>query len=492
MKSECRILAMLLSVLLISPVVRAAPTATAETPKASPVEPTDSYGPFRNFTIYQPAGGAAVVAHVILFLSGDGGWNLGVVQMARQFTKFGSVVVGIDTPAYVAALAKAGGKCSYPAGDLESLAQYVEKTLHMDQYVAPVIAGYSSGATLAYAALVAAPKGTFSGAVSLGFCPDLAIPKPMCKGAGLTSKINPQFDPKAPNPNPDIPMTGVLFNAVKKVSAPWIVLQGEIDQVCLPKKTERFVSTIQGASLIALPKVGHGFGVDRNWTPQLKDVFSTITAAAPPPPAPASLANLPLYEVPAAAKPSDWMAVFYTGDGGWAELDREVSHRLAANGVGVVGISSLRYFWSLKPPEDAAADLARIIRNYSTTWHKKHFMLVGYSFGADVIPAIYNHLPADERAEVGAIGLIGPSPRAQFEIKMVGWLGRNGNGDPTLPQVEMMRDLPIVCIHGSDETDSLCPDLTNKSAKNVAIGGGHHFGGDYDALSKALLARLKG
>ena len=186
------------------------------------------------------------------------------------------------------------------------------------------------------------------------------------------------------------------------------------------------------------------------------------------------------------------MAVFYTGDGGWAELDREVSHRLAANGVGVVGISSLRYFWSLKPPEDAAADLARIIRNYSATWHKKHFMLVGYSFGADVIPAIYNHLPADERAEVGAIGLIGPSPRAQFEIKMVGWLGRNGNGDPTLPQVEMMRDLPIVCIHGSDETDSLCPDLTNKSAKNVAIGGGHHFGGDYDALSKALLARLKG
>ena len=493
----CRVASVLLGLLLLGPVAhaeQAAPAAALETPKMSPAAPTESYGPFKNFRIYKPEADPKSISHVVLFLSGDGNWDQGVEDIARQFVNDRTVVIGIDLPAYMVTLAKGGGKCSYPAGDLESLAQYVEKMLNMDRYIAPIIAGYSSGATLAYAALVQAPKGTFSGAVGLGFCPDLPIPKPMCKGAGLTSKPNPHFNPKAPRVNPDLPVKGVLFDPVKQVSAPWIVMQGGMDKVCFPDKTAQFVSPIGNAHLIALPKVGHGFAVNRSWAPKLKDVFETIDAAAPPPPPPApqDLAGLPLYEVPATANSSDWMAVFYTGDGGWAELDKEVSHRLAAGGVGVVAVSSLRYFWSRKPPEDAAPDLARIIRYYGEVWHKKHVMLVGYSFGADVIPAIYNKLPADERATVGAIGLIGPSPRAQFEIKMVGWLGANGKGDPTLPQFAMMHDMPIVCIHGTDEADSLCPELDAKSTMNVAIGGGHHFGGDYDALSKALLAATKG
>ncbi len=39
-------------------------------------------------------------------------------------------------------------------------------------------------------------------------------------------------------------------------------------------------------------------------------------------------------------------AVILSGDGGWAGLDKKVAAALAAQGIDVVGIDSLRYFWS--------------------------------------------------------------------------------------------------------------------------------------------------
>ena len=48
-----------------------------------------------------------------------------------------------------------------------------------------VLVGYSSGASLAYAAIAAAPPETFAGAISLGFCPDIEIRVEPCRTRGL-------------------------------------------------------------------------------------------------------------------------------------------------------------------------------------------------------------------------------------------------------------------------------------------------------------------
>jgi type IV secretory pathway VirJ component len=68
-------------------------------------------------------------------------------------------------------------------------------------------------------------------------------------------------------------------------------------------------------------------------------------SAAPP----QELKDLPLFEIPA-QKPGDTLAVFLTGDGGWAQLDRSVAALLAQKGVAVVGLSSLKYFWHARTP----------------------------------------------------------------------------------------------------------------------------------------------
>lgn len=45
---------------------------------------------------------------------------------------------------------------------------------------------------MVYALLVQAPPDTFAGAISMGFCPDLPIKKPFCKGNGLEAEPLPK------------------------------------------------------------------------------------------------------------------------------------------------------------------------------------------------------------------------------------------------------------------------------------------------------------
>ncbi|MEE9877952.1 MAG: hypothetical protein PBU97_16320 [Stenotrophomonas maltophilia] len=47
--------------------------------------------------------------------------------------------------------------------------------------------------------------------------------------------------------------------------------------------------------------------------------------------------------------------MFVSGDGGWAGLDKDVASSLNEHGVAVVGIDSLRYFWSERTPKGFAS-----------------------------------------------------------------------------------------------------------------------------------------
>ena len=152
-------------------------------------------------------------------------------------------------------MAASGEACAYPAAEFESLGKFVQKKQGLADYQAPILVGYSSGATLVYAVLVQAPGNTFAGAISLGFCPDLEPDVSFCRGAGLTWQRQ---------------KSATVFDPVKHLAKPWIALQGDIDQVCPPRRTQAFVDQIPNGEIIRLPKVGHGFAVYRNWLPQLR------------------------------------------------------------------------------------------------------------------------------------------------------------------------------------------------------------------------------
>jgi type IV secretory pathway VirJ component len=49
----------------------------------------------------------------------------------------------------------------------------------------------------------------------------------------------------------------------------------------------------------------------------------------------------------------------------------------------------------------------------------------------------------------------------------------------------------IICLYGKDEKGSLCPQLDTSMARVVAFSGGHHFGGNYQALADSIFINLK-
>ncbi len=416
--------------------------------------------------------------HVVIFLSGDGGWNKGVVAMAQHLADDGALVAGVDVTAMERRARDSQASCVAAAGMLEGLSHHLQQHFGLPRYQTPVLVGYSSGATLAYATLAQAPPGTFKGAVSLGFCPDLEWRKPLCRGEGLEH---------------DVTKTGFVYRPFTHLQAPWIALQGEQDLVCKAAQTREFVARVPGAVVLSLPKAGHGFSVERNWLPQFTLAFHEVasTAASERRALPGDVRDLPLVELPAGDASGDEVAIMLSGDGGWAGLDKAVAAQLNARGVSVVGWDSLRYFWTARTPDAAARDLQRVIEHYTQVWHKSRVLLVGYSQGADVLPFLVNRLPEPVHRWIAATALIGVSTEAFFEFSVTHWISTPTGGLPVLPEITPGRLGRVSCIYGAEEGDSPCRTLQVEGLRSVRLPGGHHFDGDYARVATAVLEALQ-
>jgi type IV secretory pathway VirJ component len=260
---------------------------------------------------------------------------------------------------------------------------------------------------------------------------------------------------------------------------------------------------IRGAEIVLLPKVGHGFSVQRNWMPQLRESFARIvperapTAAQSAIPAGGessaagepSVSDLPVVEVPVTAGRSDTLAFIASGDGGWASLDRQVAGVFTARGIPVVGLDTLQYYWQPRPPAESARALERILRHYLERWKKERILLVGYSRGAGVLPFMATRLPADLLDRVDLIALLGPERDITFEFHYTDWIGSaRGDTTPLQPEIEKLRGKTLLCVYGAEETDSVCPHLPAGLARLDERPGGHHFDGDYQAIATRILA----
>ena len=432
-----------------------------------------SHGRFADVTLYRPA---AEVKSFVLFLSGDGGWNQGVEGMARALAAEGALVAGVDVPKFLASFSGDGASCVNPDGDLENLSHYLQGYAQLPTYYAPLLVGYSSGATLAYAMLAQAGSGTFAGAVTLGFCPDLEIKAQPCHGAGLHYQARPSGK-------------GIDIASTSKLGGPWWALHGEQDAVCDIDATRTFVGAAPEATMVSLPNVGHGYQVQRNWLPQLLETYRAAAARTKNALDTPSLPGLPLVEMPT-ERDGDLFAVLVSGDGGWAGLDKEVAAGLVARGIPVVGLDSLRYFWKARTPESFAADLDQVLNFYSDHWGKQRAIVIGYSQGADVLPFALNRLSPDANAIVERSVLLAPAENASFEFHLTSWVGGNSGDHPVKPEIERLDLTRLACFYGQDENDeSPCSGLDN-AARVQALPGGHHFNGAYSELVSQITAGM--
>ena len=431
---------------------------------------TLSHGRFQNLAIYRPGG---EVQRVVLFLSGEQGWNAQLSRSAQLLAAQGALVAGIDSRTLFADLDRDGAECVFPDGDLENLSHFLQAYYRLPGYEPAVLVGHGTGAALSYAMLAQAPAETFAGGVSIDFCPQLRLRKRLCEAGTLqyadTKKEHAAFEPA-------------------RLDVPWIAVQTHTAGACGAAVAQRFVTAAPRSQLVQLPEDKNS----ANWEATVSAAVRRLDPAQQARAAtPQALAGLPVVEVPA-KQPGTTLAILISGDGGWAGIDKAVAAALSGRGIAVVGVDSLRYFWKERSPQSTAADVDRIVRHYMEAWDRKDVLLIGYSQGADVLPFVFNRLPAQTRAHVRLAAMLGLGERATFEFHLGNWLSGGDDGLAIAPELQRMSATRALCVYSEEEADdSSCPDAASSTLRAVSLPGGHHFGGDYDRVAALILEQMR-
>lgn len=439
-------------------------------PQIAKAETLD-YGLFGTLHLSRPG---SAIGHTALLFSDSSGWSARQDRLSAALAQRGALVVGIDLATYLKRMEALKDKCAYPAGHVEDVAHWIERHEGLADYTVPLLVGDGAGATFAYALAAQAPAGTFDGLITLGWDARLRFPKSFCAGdagAATVAAANGGFHvvPVAKLPLRWLPRP---FAPQARIAGLGAVVENAWDTLAM--------MLTPFASAEAGDDVGAAFS---RWR-QREDASTTEL--------PDDVADLPLTDIAptvSAATAAHQIAIVVTGDGGWAGLDRGVADALTAQGVRVIGFSTLKFFWHKQTPDAFADAIARVIAHYGKADPAARFVLIGYSFGASLVPVAINRLPEAARARVQGGVMISPDDEAVFEIHVGDWFGSTHHEGtlPIGPQIAATK-VPLVCVHGADENDSFCLKPQPANVRVASLPGGHHYDGDYAALG-ALIAR---
>ncbi|MDL2409033.1 AcvB/VirJ family lysyl-phosphatidylglycerol hydrolase [Rhizobium calliandrae] len=417
--------------------------------------------------IMRPQG--KVTSEVVL-ISDAAGWGDKENGVANKLVAKGTLVIGIDYPSFLASLNKydvsQNDGCIYMVSDLESLSQQVQRSFADSTYQLPIIAGVGAGGAMALTIAAQTPDATVAGTLAIDPTFGIALKQELCTPAekktdGDMVSFGLQ-DGALPNP-----IVATFTSKAPKDGR---------DHVAEIQKEHPDVQVTNSDTDDTYAALSDG----------LAEMMKTIDSEKSP-------LGLPL-DVMSTKPTQDTLAIVYSGDGGWRDIDKEVGSFLQDQGIPVVGVDSLHYFWSERDPQQTADDLARIIQYYTKRFKVRHVVLIGYSFGADVLPASYNRLKQPDKDKIVQMSLLSLSRKVDYVISVMGWLGAKseGKGGDPINDLKSINPKMVQCIYGKDDDEDVaCPALKDTGAEVVAMDGGHHFDDDYEALANHVINGLK-
>lgn len=376
------------------------------------------------------------------------------VKLAEQIARLGAEAAIVDTDQAFKGLSIGGQQCLDTAqvvASVTALAQEVGLSAPQDL----IVAGIGDGALLPFLR-ADAPSGQNSTNLSVDFSANLPDSLNVCPPVS-TSTNEKQYT---------------------LTSAPGLV--GTWQSVWSDQPASETAVFVKGLKEVKTSIAQYDTAKDAILVGELQKLIDPSGSPAVP---------LAVVEVPAATA-SDTVTIFYSGDGGWRDLDRIIAEEMAKLGYPVVGVDTLRSFWTRKTPEQATDDLVKTMDYYRKAWGAKSFVLAGYSFGAEILPPMYNRLPAGAKESVRLLVLLAISREIDFEIQVSGWLGQNTGELPMAPELLRLPKNKVLCMYGEKEKDdSACTDMAQTEAELLELPGGHHFDHDYPKLTRLILER---
>lgn len=186
----------------------------------------------------------------------------------------------------------------------------------------------------------------------------------------------------------------------------------------------------------------------------------------------------------------DASIVFFSGDTGlrrWSVGGR-VAQQLARAGYSVTGVDTLAAFSQRQTLDQTTQLLERAIQRALDRNPGVPVVLVGQSFGSDLLPVAIDRLPPDVRGTINQIILIVPGTHAYLQVSLGEISGVAPPDVDLVPLARQLADIPLTCIYGVEETDSLCPVFRGPQARSIGLPGGHALHRDSDAVF-AVVAR---
>jgi type IV secretory pathway VirJ component len=184
---------------------------------------------------------------------------------------------------------------------------------------------------------------------------------------------------------------------------------------------------------------------------------------------------------------SPFAVMLMSGDmGNKVGMGGQLIARLTADGTPVVAVNTLRAFRTTQTPARATALIAAAAGQARALVPSGRIMLVGQSFGGDMLQVGLAKLPAPDRRGVAGVMLVVPGDTVDFRASPSELFALGEHVADALPTARLLGWAPTLCIWGVEETDSLCPKLNKSAVRVVGLPGGHPLRRDADRVHAVL------
>ena len=187
---------------------------------------------------------------------------------------------------------------------------------------------------------------------------------------------------------------------------------------------------------------------------------------------------------------SDKPVIFYiSGDGGFNTFSKSLSKELHRNGYDVFALNTKKYFWKKKTPLQVSQDTESFLKEVTKDRKNKKIIIVGYSYGAEVAPFIYNRFDEDFQKNIQDLMIIGPTKYNDFEIHLEEYVAeRPETGYNVIHEINQLKNIRFTLVVSDIENEDFPKnEITLKNYQFLHINGNHHFSGNTKMLADSIV-----